>query len=189
MYYKIINDRMVFDACKTIRMEDGTWVSNPRDEQIAEAGWLPYVPPEPEPVKATEPGMEEIMEAVKRMLSSTAADLSDEEALAVAAIYPTWVSMIGKQVNVGERYWFAGKLYKVVQPHTVQEDWTPDTTQALFAEVSIAEIPAWRQPTGSTDSYQTGDKVKHNGKTWESLIDNNVWEPGAVGTESLWREV
>lgn len=119
------------------------------------------------------------------MLSSTAADLSDEDALTVAAIYPTWASMIGKQVNVGERYWFNGKLYKVVQPHTVQEDWTPDTTQALFAEVSIAEIPAWRQPTGSTDSYQTGDKVKHNGKTWESTVDSNVWEPGVYG----WNEI
>ena len=29
----------------------------------------------------------------------------------------------------------------------------------------------------------------HNGKTWESLVDNNVWEPGAVGTESLWKEI
>ena len=189
MYYKIINDRMVFDPCKTIRMEDGTWVSNPREEQIAEAGWLPYVPPETEPMKATEPEMEDIMAAVKRMLSSTAADLPDEDALEVAAIYPTWASMIGKQVNVGERYWFNGKLYKVVQAHTAQMDWEPDDTPALYTEVSIAEIPAWRQPTGSTDSYMKGDKVKHNGKTWESLIDNNVWKPGATGTESLWKEI
>ena len=27
------------------------------------------------------------------------------------------------------------------------------------------------------------------GKTWESLIDNNTWEPGVVGTETLWSEV
>ena len=33
------------------------------------------------------------------------------------------------------------------------------------------------------------DKVSHNGKIWISLIDNNVWEPGVVGTESLWKEV
>ena len=26
-------------------------------------------------------------------------------------------------------------------------------------------------------------------KTWESLVDNNVWEPGALGTESLWKDV
>ena len=35
----------------------------------------------------------------------------------------------------------------------------------------------------------TGDRVKHNGKTWESLVDNNVWEPGAQGTEALWKVV
>ncbi len=28
-----------------------------------------------------------------------------------------------------------------------------------------------------------------NGKVWESLVANNVWEPGAVGTETVWREV
>lgn len=27
-----------------------------------------------------------------------------------------------------------------------------------------------------------------NGKTWVSLADNNVWEPGQPGTESLWTE-
>ena len=56
---------------------------------------------------------------------------------------------------------------------------------ALFAEVSIAEIPEWKQPIGSEDAYHVGDKVTHNGKTWESLIDNNVWEPGVYG----WMEV
>lgn len=27
----------------------------------------------------------------------------------------------------------------------------------------------------------TGDKVAHNGKTWVSDVDNNVWEPGVYG--------
>lgn len=26
-----------------------------------------------------------------------------------------------------------------------------------------------------------GDKVTHNGKTWTSIVDNNVWEPGVYG--------
>jgi hypothetical protein len=34
-----------------------------------------------------------------------------------------------------------------------------------------------------------GDKVLYNNKTWESLIDNNVWEPGSIGTEGLWKEI
>ena len=30
--------------------------------------------------------------------------------------------------------------------------------------------PEWEQP-GSTNGYSKGDKVTHNGKTWESLVD------------------
>lgn len=122
------------------------------------------------------------------MLASDAENLTDEEALEVAALYPTWASKIGSQVSAGERLWYDGKLYKVVQAHTSQSDWTPDATPALYTEVSIEEIPAWRQPVGSADAYMTGDKVKHNGRTWESLIDGNVWEPGTTGTEDLWKD-
>ena len=45
-------------------------------------------------------------------------------------------------------------------------------------------IPEWEQPS-SVNPYMKGDKVTHNGKTWESSIDNNVWEPSVYG----WVEV
>jgi hypothetical protein len=35
------------------------------------------------------------------------------------------------------------------------------------------------QPTGVHDAYSIGDKVKYNGKTYESLINGNVWTPDA----------
>ena len=41
-------------------------------------------------------------------------------------------------------------------------------------------IPEWEQPD-STNPYMMGDKVTHNEKTWESTVDNNVWEPGVYG--------
>lgn len=72
---------------------------------------------------------------------------------------------------------------------TPQADWHPKDTPALYTEVSIVEIPDWVQPISAETAYHIGDKVKHNGATWESLVDNNVWEPGAVGSEALWREV
>ena len=59
----------------------------------------------------------------------------------------------------------------------------PDTTPSLFAKVLIPDpetIPEWEQPD-STNPYNAGDKVSHNGKTWVSDIDNNVWEPGVYG--------
>lgn len=177
LYYKIINDRMVIDSCKTIQMEDGTWVSNPSEVQIAEAGWLPYVPPEVEPVKTTEPGFEEVVNAVKRMLAASAIELSDEEALEVAAIYPTWVSVIGKEVNTGERYWFNEKLYKVVQTHTAQMDWEPDDTPALYTEVSIVEWPEIPESIPAEAPWMKGDRGTWKGQHYICQMDNCVWNP------------
>jgi hypothetical protein len=185
MYYKIINDRTVFSNCKTIQTNDGAWISNPSAEQIADAGWQVYIPPVIPPEPQTEPDFEEVINAVKKFLSTSTNELSDEDALVVAALYPTWASKIGKEVVVGERLWYNGKLYKIVQDHTIQEDWKPDTLPALYTEVSIEEIPEWIQPVGSTGLYMLGDKVKHNNKTWESEVDNNSWEPGVYG----WKEV
>lgn len=177
MYYKMIGDRQVFSDCRTIQTNEGVWISNPTEEQIAAAGWLPYVPPVIPPQPATDPDMGEVMEAVKRMLANSTESLSDEDALNVAALFPTWVSKMGQAVNVGERYWYDGRLWKVIQQHTVQEDWTPDTAVSLYTEVSIEEWPQWVQPTGAQDAYNTGDKVTYEGTHYVSLIDGNVWSP------------
>lgn len=120
-----------------------------------------------------------------------AQSLTDEQALTVKNIYPVWD---GNGVSYPKDYYltYSGTLYKVLQAHTSQADWSPDAAPSLFAEVlpgqDGTEIGEWVQP-GSTNPYMTGDQVTHNGKTWESLIDNNVWEPGAQGSEALWQEV
>lgn len=176
IYTKIINDRQIFSQCLSIEL-DGCWISNPSAEQIVEAGWEIYNPPVVEPEPQTEPDFDSILEAVKKMLQSSTDSLSDEDALNVAALYPTWASKIGESVSVGERLWYDRKLYKVLQAHTIQSDWTPDVTAALYTEVSIEEWPAWVQPNGSADAYKIGDKVTYNGKHYVSTIDGNVWDP------------
>lgn len=40
-----------------------------------------------------------------------------------------------------------------------------------------SEVDDWVQPTGASDAYQTGDRVRYNGVVYESLIDGNVWSP------------
>lgn len=181
IYTKTIGDRQVFSDCRTIQTNDGYWISNPTPEQIADAGWVEYIPPVVPPTPQTEPTYDEMLLAVKTMLSSSIEDLSDEKALEIAALYPTWISKMGKEVAVGERLWYNEKLWKVIQAHTVQESWTPDTAVSLFVEVSIEEWPAWIQPFGSEDAYEKGAHVSHNEKHWESEYDNNVWEPGVYG--------
>lgn len=185
MYYKEENGRIIFSKCKTIVL-NGLWISNPSAEQIAEAGWLVYVAPEPEEpiiVPQTEPNYDQLLEAIKTMLNKDVENMTDEEALSVAALFPTWKSRLdeNEEVVAGERLWYDGKLYKVVTTHTPQADWTPDVNKALFTEVSIVEYPDWIQPVGAQDAYNTGDKVSHNDKHWVSNTDNNVWEPGVYG--------
>lgn len=73
------------------------------------------------------------------------------------------------------------KLYKCLQAHTSQADWTPDVSSALWKEVGITEngIPKWSQPISSADAYMIGDEVMYNDVHYKSIIDNNVWPPDA----------
>ena len=118
---------------------------------------------------------------------------TDEQAIETRTLYPDWETDFkeGDSLEEGERVNYKEILYKVLQSHQKQAAWNPIDAHSLFAKVLIPDediIPEWEQP-GSTNPYMKGDQVTHNGKTWESLIDGNVWEPGAVGTETLWKEV
>lgn len=113
------------------------------------------------------------------------ASLPDAEALEVPTLFPAWAA--GKGYATGDRVEYGGLLYKCLQTHTAQADWTPDAAPSLWAKVLIPDpevISDWEQPE-STNPYAKGDKVRHNGKTWASDIDNNIWEPGIYG----WTEV
>ena len=47
----------------------------------------------------------------------------------------------------------------------------------------------WQAWDGISDKYQYGAIVRHTGKLWFSNYKGqNVWEPGAPGTETLWVE-
>ena len=119
-----------------------------------------------------------------------AQSLTDAEAITATCLHPKW-SGDGVQYTAGQRVQDDGILYTVLQAHTSQPDWKPTAAPSLFAKVLIPDptvVPEWEQPD-STNPYMKGDKVKHNGKTWVSLIDNNVWEPGVTGTAALWQEV
>lgn len=131
----------------------------------------------------------EAAQKIRAVMDTAAGMLTDEQALKVIVLYPMWDAT--KTYAVGDRVRYAGNLYRCLQPHTAQGTWNPADAPSLWAKVltsETGEILPWEQPD-STNPYAKGDKVTHNGKTWESLVDNNVWEPGVTGTESLWKEV
>lgn len=111
--------------------------------------------------------------------------VSDEDALQVQNLYPVWKAET--EYKTGERVLYNEVLYKALQDHISQETWTPMDSPSLFAQILIPDedvIPEWIQPD-STNGYMIGEKVTHNGKTWISTIDNNVWEPGAYGWDEI----
>lgn len=63
-------------------------------------------------------------------------ELDDNTAAQYGELYPEWSSIIGKEVTVDTRLWYNGNLWKVVNAHTVQADWTPDTASSLFVKVT-----------------------------------------------------
>lgn len=102
--------------------------------------------------------------------------LTDEQAETVTTLFPKWKA--GVDYILGNRVQDEAKLYKCVQAHTSQEGWEPHFTPALWTKVAKdGEIPDWVQPTGAQDAYNTGDRVRYDGKVYESTIDGNVWSP------------
>ena len=112
-------------------------------------------------------------------------DIDDVTASEHADLFEPWVA--SKAYAVGDIVSYNELLYRCVQAHTSQADWTPADTPALWTKIGdpTEEYPEWSQPLGAHDAYEQGAKVSHNGKKWTSDVANNVWEPGVYG----WTEV
>ena len=127
----------------------------------------------------------QVAEQFRKALQMFAASLDDEKAMEVATIYDLWE--VGKAYAVGEFVTYGTnsvgdpQLYRVVQAHTSQADWTPDVVPSLFAAVGLDEqgYPVWSQPTGAHDAYNKGDIVDYNGTLYQSLTDGNIYPPEA----------
>ena len=118
---------------------------------------------------------------LRQLIEQLTVTMSDETALTGVELFPMWA--IGRAYATGDRVQHGGTLYKCVQAHTSQADWTPDATPALWVVVSIDEYPEWVQPTGAHDAYNTGDKVSYNGKHYVCTIDGNAYSPDVYGWE------
>lgn len=127
-------------------------------------------------------------EQLRKALQMFAASLTDEQAMEVVAVYDPWKDgksyAVGDFLTYGENGVGDPQLYKVVQAHTAQADWKPDSTPALYTPIGLDDsgYPVWAQPTGAHDAYNKGDVVNYNGDLYESLIDGNIYSPEAYPT-------
>lgn len=119
---------------------------------------------------------------LRPLIVKASANLSDEDALEAVELFKVWAT--NTAYSADERIRYGDKLYRCVQAHTSQADWTPDVTPALWTEVALpGEIEVWKQPTGAQDAYQKGNRVWYpdkNGHIYESIYDGqNSWSPDA----------
>lgn len=123
--------------------------------------------------------------------------------------YPIWTQPLCAvdAYNLGDIVSYNGKLYKSIINANV---WAPDVYPAGWEEYTESTsggdsgetggsgttepetpptetIPDFVQPTGAHDAYKKGDKVKFEGKVYESLIDANAYSPSAY--PNGWKEV
>lgn len=115
-------------------------------------------------------------------------NLSDEDALTAPMLFRKWA--VGVNYLINDRIYNIENeevvLYKVLQDHVSQADWTPDVAVSLYVQVDDPSIewPEWKQPTGAHDAYALGAKVSHNGKHWINTgMEANTYEPGVWGWE------
>ena len=120
---------------------------------------------------------------LRQMIVKASASLTDEDALEAIELFDAWKPDTAYITDQRIRY--DGKLYKVLQNHTSQADWTPDTATSLYVEVAEpGTIPVWKQPTGAQDAYRIGDKVHYptaEDAVYISDIDYNTYAPNVYG--------
>ena len=117
---------------------------------------------------------------IRQAINKFAENQTDEILIDNKVAFPFWNGE-GVTLKSGDIVQYNDDIYRVVQAHTTQTNWTPNVTPALFTKISLEEYPEWTQPTGAQDAYNKGDKCIHNNKKWISDVDNNVWEPGVYG--------
>lgn len=97
----------------------------------------------------------------------------DQTAAKAVELYPAWA--VGLTVEVGYRLQHGGKLYKVIQAHTTQADWTPDITPALFTVIDIEHAGTVDDPIPWALNMEC-----FSGKyyTWESVLYKCIRDSG-----------
>ena len=119
----------------------------------------------------------ELAKKLRPIIENSMQSVTDETALGAVSLFPQWHE--GESYKAKMRLRYNGVLYSVLQDHTSQTDWPPDTASSIYAKVLIPDsniVPEWERPD-STNAYMIGDKVMFEGESYESTIDNNVWSP------------
>ena len=120
-------------------------------EGMADAEYEEYTEPEPTEYVKDVPTADDIVSQLKTLVSEQVAELSDEEAKKVPALFPVWQA--DEAYSVGDRVYYNGSLFKCLTAHTSQSNWNPKDAASLWQNVS--------------EEAQEADGSHDNPFTWE----------------------
>ena len=123
-------------------------------------------------------GAQALFSELSESIAKAVDGLDDAASEDVTDLFPFWG--VGIEYAIDDKRQYNALLYRCIQAHTSQADWTPDVAVSLWVRTSAEEWIPWYQPTGAHDAYQTGDRVHYktaSDPVYESLIDGNVWSP------------
>lgn len=142
-------------------------------------------------VKAQEEASENL---IKTFILSK--DLSEAQKENILSQYDEW--KLGVNYEAGKKVRYKGKVYKVIIPHDSQPNREPDIANTLFTEYLSPQIQNedgtttevindFKQPTGSHDMYEKGQKVRFDGKIYECRAEKTAYSPKDCPQD--WEEV
>lgn len=112
---------------------------------------------------------------LRHYIVKASTSLTDEDALQAVELFPQWV--VGHAYVVDERLQYNGVLYRVVQAHTSQADWTPDTASIKVVDADSVEVTPVAGKTNVFLLSDIGDKygvnVEKEGYTGKHLTITN----------------
>ena len=117
---------------------------------------------------------------LRTIIEELSVNLDDEQAVESTKLFPAW--KVGIEYKTDDRVRYLDVLYKVLQNHTSQADWTPDVAVSLYARVLIPDpevIHVWEKPSAE-NAYMTGAKVYFptaEDDVYQSTMDGNLWSP------------
>lgn len=105
---------------------------------------------------------------LRKLIESLAVTLDDTTALTGIELFSKWQS--SKAYSVGGRVQYNSTLYRCVQAHTSQNDWTPDATPAMWAVIDKTHAGTLDDPipAASGMEYEYGNYYLdgEDGKTY-----------------------
>lgn len=151
---------------KIIIIKDGFQIINPTEEMILADGWELYVAPEPAPYQ---PSQMEMLEKYQIKQFNERTDVSDEDALEFSILVYDWDTYLDKPIKAGQLVGYDGKVWRVVQDHTVLSTYPPSIdTASLYTEVNLVDdgtidnpIPYNNNMALENGKYYIQDDVKY----------------------------